>query len=64
MAELLLQLIVIGSTCLKLISSRSEKIQIASLVNSNAATYSALHDEAAMVFCFLAFHEMSPEPRE
>lgn len=63
-AELLSQLIVVGSICLKLIPSKSERIQIASFVNSDAATYSASHDEVATVFCFLAFHEISPEPSE
>ena len=30
----------------------------------NPAVYSALHDEAATIFCLHVFHEITPEPSE
>ena len=44
--------------------SSSVRNHIASFDASNAAIYSALHDDAATVFCFLACQEITPEPNE
>ena len=61
---LLSQRIVVGvDGCMNLSSVRRVRSQIASLEASNAAVYSASHDELAMVFCFFAFQEINPDPR-
>lgn len=46
------------------ISDSKVRSQIASLDASNAAVYSASHDDVATVLCFLDAHDMRPEPRE
>ena len=63
-AALLSQQIVVGAVGVWLILLRSVRSQIHSFEASNAAVYSASQDEAATVFCFLACHETTPEPRE
>ena len=58
---LLSQRIVVGiDGCINLSSVRRVCSQIASLEASNAAVYSALHDELATVFCFFTFQETNP----
>ena len=44
-------------------SVRRVRNHTASFAASNAAVYSASHDELATVFCFFAFQEINPAPK-
>jgi len=62
-AALLSQRIVVDvDGCINFSSIRRVRSQIASLEASNAAVYSASHDELVTVFCFFAFQETNPDP--
>jgi len=64
MAALLLQSIVVEIVgCKNFNSVNRVRSQMASFEASNAAVYSASHDELATVFCFFAFHEIRPAPK-
>ena len=64
MAVLLSQQNVVGVVGVWLMLSKSVCSQIHSFDALKAMVYSALHDKVAMVFCFLACHDITPEPRE
>ena len=63
LAALLSHRIVVADFGSKPIAASNCLIQIASFAASNAATYSASHDEVATVFCFRAHQETTPDPR-
>jgi hypothetical protein len=61
---LLSHIILIGLVGKTLIPVSRAHSQIASLVVSKAAMYSASHEEAATVFCFFVAHDIAPDPKE
>src|SRR6266567_6853589 len=64
MVVLLLHSMVVGfNGCMNFSSISNECSHITSFDASNAAVYSASHDELATVFCFFKFHETKPAPR-
>ena len=64
MAVLLSQQIIVGVVGVWSMLSKSVHSQMHSFDALKAAVCSASHDEAMMVFCFLACHDITPEPRE
>ena len=64
MAVLLSQQIVVGVVGVWSMLSKSFCSQMHYFDALKVVVYSASHDKVATVFCFLACHDITPEPRE